>query len=145
MTARARAELAYHIATGGTLPADPDAVTWALACLSTAHVSSAQRRAAEVVAEYLDDVVTDADTRSRLGLDDLAWTVEDGWLWLTHEGATVARVCDFGWAVWMPGESQDFAGDAESGTAGMDAAEAALRRAGVLAEGVTVRRPGGVA
>jgi hypothetical protein len=75
-----------------------------------------------------------------LGLDDLAWTVEDGWLWLTHEGATVARVCDFGWAVWMPGESQDFAGDAEDGTAGMDAAEAALRRAGVLAEGVTVRR-----
>jgi hypothetical protein len=90
-------------------------------------------------------VVTDDDTRSRLGLADLAWTIEDGWMWLTHEGATVARVCDFGWAVWMPGESQDFAGDAESGTAGMDAAEAALRRAGVLAEGVTVRRAGGVA
>jgi hypothetical protein len=31
-------------------------------------------------------------------------------------------------------------GGPETGTAGMDAAEAALRRAGVLAEGVTVRR-----
>jgi hypothetical protein len=140
MTNEEQARLAYHIATGRTLDDRDEAARWALSIVASASPLPSFRRAVEAMIPWLDSVVADDDTRSRLGLADLAWTIEDGWLWLTHEGATVARVCDFGWAVWMPGESHDFAGDAEDGTAGMDAAEAALRRAGVLAEGVTVRR-----
>ena len=151
MTTKERAALAYNIATGGTLPADPDAVTWALACLSTAHVSSAQRRAAEVVAEYLDAVIDDADTRGRLGLEVRTWPAWCGrGLYLTRDDFTAARsvagLDSLGWSAWTVGDCAVPNGyGPETGTAGMDAAEAALRRAGVLAEGVTVRRPGGVA
>lgn len=162
MTPHARASLAHEIATGRPLPADAEAVTWALACLSTAHASSAQHRAAVVVAEYLDSLPLDDDTRRRLGLEPKAEPVAETWpawvrfgamcvMYLTREDEDSNTVCeiasvrdDHGWKCYpSPLGLEACASGPETGEAGRLAAEAALRRAGVLPEGATVRRAGG--
>lgn len=161
MTPHARASLAHEIATGRPLPADAEAVTWALACLSTAHASSAQHRAAVVVAEYLDGIVSDDDTRRRLGLAPIvnpapesypAWVdFGSGFACLYLDAADrrfvaghVGIVYTDAWRAYpAPGDNPPIAQGPETGEAGRLAAEAALRAAGVLAEGVVVRRPVG--
>ena len=150
-----RAALAYHIATGReSLAPHADAVKWALEHADPL-CDPRDIRAVEAMRLWLDEVVSDDDTRARLGLDS------DGPHWLYREhmecdalylsratsgpGAFVALAGDAGWCTFDGGivGANVVATGLESGEAGRLAAEAALRRAGVLAEGVTVRRAGG--
>lgn len=161
MTAHARAALAYHIATGRTLEDREAVLVWSLGVIESGPLcSDHNRRAVEAMIPWLDSLPLDDDTRARLGLEPKpiaemwpAWVKGDDGrcrLFLSlsdfryRASHSVALVGDGFWSAWrMPGSLSFVDGGPETGTAGMDAAEAALRRAGVLAEGVTVRRPGG--
>lgn len=142
-----RAALAYHIATGReSLTPHADAVKWALEHADPLG-DPRDVRAVEAMIPWLDDVVDHDVTRERLGLELYpCWYGENeyGVRGLLLERATipVAIIDETGWSAYhfgSPNEAKAGEGS-ETGTAGMDAAEAALRRAGVLAEGVTVRR-----
>ncbi len=162
MTNQERAALAYHIATGRTLEDREAVARWCLDALSVPQVDRWQRRAVEVMRLWLDEVVSDDDTRSRLGSEAKPEPVaETGPAWarlgptmrllhLSEDDAMSSFTCEVanvgpgGWVTYeSPERGARVASGPETGTAGMDAAEAALRRAGVLAEGVTVRRAGG--
>lgn len=148
-----RARDAYYVATGRTLDPHDAAIRWALDALSVPQVDRSQRRAVEMMAPWLDEVVSDPETRARLGLEPKAepvaglfWTAEDGGfsLYESERGALDALVCDVredGWRAWMMIYDTPFARGPETGRAGMDAAERALIAAGVLPAGCTPRRP----
>lgn len=153
-----RAALAYQIATGRALDFD-SATSWAIDVLArpSHHFAEQNRRTVEAMLPWLDEVVTDDDTRSRLGLGPKpvaetwpAWDCFDGFcdLHMSFDDASgnvrpVAEVIRAGWNAYAgtDADSPRIGDGPETGTAGMDAAEAALRLAKVLPEGVTVRRP----
>lgn len=147
-----RARDAYYVATGRPLDPHDAAIRWALEVLDepwTVH----ECRAVEMMTPWLDEVVSDPETRARLGLEPKAepvaglfWTAEDGGfsLYESERGALDALVCDVredGWRAWMMIYDTPFARGPETGPAGMDAAERALIAAGVLPAGCTPRRP----
>lgn len=154
-----RAALAYHIATGReSLTPHADAVKWALEHADPL-CDPRDIRAVEAMRLWLDEVVSDDDTRARLGLEAKPEPVAETWPAWTRLGSTMrllhlseddamssltCEVANVGHRGWVTYESPEcgarVASGPETGPAGMDAAEAALRRAGVLAEGVTVRR-----
>lgn len=158
-----RARVAYSVATGAPLPERPEALRWALAYAVDRPQLTPEQRAVPHVAAWLDDGTLDEEARSRLGLEAKPEPVAETWPAWVDLGArfvcmyldaadrrfVAGHVAIVGTDAWRaypsPGENPPIAEGPETGTAGMDAAEAALRRAGVLPEGVTVRRPGGTA